>query len=176
MKKMAFSAALIFLLLAGLVAAMGVAGDEPEPPVEITVWLDGSYEVPQGEPVELRAGWASCNPGLVTAFTVASNWLMTLDGEQLLTTDDVDELWGPIQIFDPPPDFTEDCVGKGRPAWAEWRYVLSGLEVGTYELHTRVRLDHPVVDGADYDGDGRPDQQTPEGFIRDSEITITVIE
>lgn len=171
MKKTGFSVMLILLLLAGLVLVTGAAGDESTE-VVISVARNGSYTIQEGDIVVLRAGWGACSPGLVRAYIAASNWEVTLDSEPLLAPHDVDALWGPVEIIENPPPAWEACVGVGRPARAEWRYVLPGLESGTYVLDTRWWTDHPLIDGGDYNGDGRPDLFTPE--MHESVNTITV--
>ena len=172
MKKTKFSAVLSLLLLAGLVATMGVAGDEPEE-VVITVWNGAVYEIDKDDTVVIRAGWGACNPGLVHMFVNSVNFEVKLDDMVILTPGDVDELWGKVTIYDPQPDWPQ-CVGNGPRAYAEWRFEQGTLEPGSYELHTRWWLDHAVIDGGDYDGDGGPDKFTPEDWDNDSLITLHV--
>ena len=173
MKKMVFSVMVILLLLVGLVPATGAAGYESKE-VIVSAWQSRSYTISEGDTVSLQAAWGACSPGFVKTFIAASNWEVTLDGEPLLTPDDVDGLWSAMVIFESPPWFAEYCLGVGRPAAAQWRYILSGLEPGTHVLHTSMRLNHTLTDGCDSDGDGRPDLFTPEGYTRDSDNTITV--
>jgi len=61
------------------------------------------------------------------------------------------------------------------PAWAEWQYVLPELAPGVHQLDTRMWPDHSLIDGIDWDGDGRPDPFTPKGATRHTVITITVV-
>lgn len=171
MRKPVFSVMLILLLLAGLVVATGAAGSEE---VDVTVWFEGETIVEEGQVAVLRAGWAACSPGLVRAFISAINFEVTLNDAPLLSPEEVDGLWGTIDIYDEPPDFAEDCVGQGRPAHGQWRYVLDDLPSGTYEVHTSWWMDHLVIDGGDYDGDGKPDQFTPENFYGETVNTIIV--
>ena len=171
MKKTVFSVMLILLLLAGLVVATGAAGSEEEP---IDSWWDGVTTIGSDQVAVLRAGWGACNPGLVGALMAASNFEVTLDGEPILTPEDVDDLWGEVQIYETPPEFAETCMGKGRPAWAEWRYVLEELPIGTHTVNCQFWIDHTVVDGADRDGDGKLDKWTPDTFDGDTVNTITV--
>jgi hypothetical protein len=110
----------------------------------------------------------------VRVFIRASNFEQTLDDTLLLTPEDVDELWGAIEIYDTPPDFAEDCMGKGRPAVARWRYVLDALEPGEYKLRSRAWIDHALVDGADLEGEGKITVITPEMFYEDNVNTIIV--
>jgi hypothetical protein len=174
MRKPVFSVMLVLLLLAGLVVATGAAGDGPEE-VEILPWLDGeTYTIEPGQVGVIRYGWAACSPGLVRVFITASNFEQTLDDTLLLTPEDVDELWGAIEIYDTPPAFAEDCMGKGRPAVARWRYVLDALEPGEYKLRSRAWIDHALVDGADLEGEGKITVITPEMFYEDNVNTIIV--
>lgn len=171
--KSLFSVTLLLLLLAGLVAAAGVAGQEE---VVINLGRNGVYEVSPGQVAVLRAGWGACAPGLVRAYIKASNWTVTLDGEVILTPDDVDGLWGPVEVYDEPPAGYDACVGVGRPAHAEWRYILLPGEAAPgvpHVLQAQMRLGHIVIDGADLDGDGKPDKYTPEGTTIDSVNEIT---
>lgn len=177
MKKTVFSLLLVLLLLAGLAVATGAAGDEPQE-VPINVWSSGEHEIHPGQVGVIRYGWAACSSGLVRVFIAATNWEVTLvdaAGAEVLhlTPEDIGELWGEINIYEDPPPFAETCMGKGRPAWAEWRYTLTELEPGSYTLHTQWWLDHPLVDGADNDGDGKIDIFTPDIFDYSSLNIIT---
>ncbi|NIV35474.1 MAG: hypothetical protein GWN58_40295 [Anaerolineae bacterium] len=171
MKNTAFSVVLVLLLLAGLVIATGAAGAEEVP---ITLFWDGETTISEGQVAVLRAGWGACNPGLVGVFIAASNFEVTLDGQPLLSPEDVDALWGEAEIFEEPPPFAEDCMGKGRPASAEWRFVLDGLDPGVHEVTCQIWIDHTLVDGADNDGDGKIDKMTPENYYFDTLNTIIV--
>jgi hypothetical protein len=173
MKKTAFSVVLILLLLAGLVVNMGVAGDEPEQ-VVIALWLSSTYDVGPGQDVVLLYGWSACNRGLVHAFVNASNLEVALDGQVILTPQDVDQLWGKVSGYDPPVEWPE-CVAKGPPSKALVQYVLSGLEPGTHELHSSFWLNHPVVDGGDWDGDGKLDRYTPADYDGETVNYINVL-
>lgn len=171
MKKRTFLVMLVLLLLAGLVVASGAAGSEE---VNVSVWNGGEITIGEGQVAVIRAGWAACSPGLVRAFISAINFEVMLDAELLLSPKDVDGLWGTIEIYDEPPPGMSACVGKGLPAHSAWHYVLDGLTPGTYEVHTSWWMDHTVIDGGDYDGDGIPDRFGPENFFGESTNIITV--
>jgi hypothetical protein len=171
MRKPVFSVMLILLLLAGLVVATGAAGSEE---VNVTLWWDGETTIGEGQVAVLRAGWGACSPGLVRAFTTAINFEVMLDGEQLLMPEDVDDLWGAIEIYDDPPSPFEACLGKAPRARAQWRYVLDDLPAGTYEVRTWWWMHHTVTDGGDTDGDGKPDLFTPENFYGETVNTIII--
>lgn len=171
MKKTRFALALILLLVAGLAVPIGVAGDEPDP-VFIPVWIhNAEYHVYPEQVAVIGWGWAACNPGLVRMFVKAINFEVTFNDQGILTPADVDGLWSEVTLYDPQPDWPE-CVAGGPRAVARWRFELPTLEPGRYELRTWWWLDHPIIDGADYDGDGRPDQSTPEDFDNDTLIIV----
>lgn len=176
MRKPVFSVMLILLLLAGLVIATGAAGDEPEE-VRIYPHQDGvTYTIHPNQVGVIRYGWGACSPGLVRVYISASSFELTLDGQPFLGPEDVDKLWGAIEIYDTPPQFAESCMGKGRPAFAFWQYVLDALEPGVYELGSRLWIDHPLVDGSDLDGDGKIDVITPDAFYEETVNTIIILE
>jgi hypothetical protein len=161
MKRAAFSVALVLLLLAGLVVATGVAADEA--PVVVPLWRSATHEVGPDQDIVLLYGWSACNRGLVHAFVNASNLEVALDGVVILSPQDMEELWSPVMGYDPPVQWPE-CLAKGPPSKALIEYVLSGLEPGTYMLYASFWLNHPVVDGGDWDGDGKIDRYTPETY------------
>jgi hypothetical protein len=167
----------VLLLATLLISTVAVSADQP--PVEITLWsADWSpkyHEAGKDQTVILRAGWGACTPGWVYPFVWASNFEVTLDGALLLSPNQVDELWS-----DPAPasGLEAYCGYKQNPHSAEWRYQLdtSGLEPGIeYLIHTVVTLDHPVRDGADYDGDGKPDK-FPAGLYDESIHTLVILD
>ena len=171
------SAMLILLLLAGLVVATGAAGDEPEE-VRIYPSMDGfTYDILPGQVGVLRVGWAACSQGLVGVWIAASNYEVTLfdaetqDEIEHLTPEDVDVLWGPIELMSEP---MEACVGQSRNAYSLWHYPLDELGPGEYTLASSMWIDHTLIDGGDYDEDGRPDLFRPEEYYFDTVNTIIV--
>jgi hypothetical protein len=174
MRKSVFSLTLVLLLLAGLVVATGTAGAQPTE-VRIYPYEDGwTYDIYPGQVGVVWAGWAACSPGLVRTWIGASNHELTLDEVTILTPEDGDELWSAIEIFESPPPFAPYCVGTGRPAMANWQYVLDGLAPGVYSLGSRIWIDHPLIDGADFDGDRRPDLLTPEEWYWATVNTVII--
>ena len=171
MSKKTISLTLMTLLLAALTLSTATAQSEVEE-VRISPWLSGQeYVVGPGQVGVIRAGWAACTRGLVRVFINASNFELTLNGEPLLTPEQVDQLWGPIAPCETCPG---PCRGKQEPVSASWRYVLD-LPPGEYELHSTIWIDHPLIDGGDYDGDGAPDVFRPEDLYYDTLNTIVVL-
>ena len=76
----------------------------------------------------------------------------------------------------PVPPNEDVRLGNTKPMRASWQYPLTELGPGEYELHSRIWTDHPLIDGGDYDGDGKPDLFTPEDLYRDTLNTISVVE
>ena len=174
MNKALVAFVLTMLLLSGLVICSVAAGSEPVE-VIITPWRDGEvYIIGPGEVGVIRSGWGACTGGLVQAYIKASNYELALDDVLLLTPEQVDELWGPPEPFVPDPPYEDVCPGKTRPMRARWRHPLSGLAPGSYQLHSLIWTDHPLIDGGDYDGDGRPDLFQPEDLYYDTLNTIIV--
>jgi hypothetical protein len=178
MHRSTVSLALAMLLLATLLlSAVAVSADEE--PLVITLWSDdwaGEYHVAtQDQTVILRAGWGACTPGYVLPFVKASNWEVVFDGSVLLSPGDVAALWTkPL----PAEGLEAYCGYKRSPHSSEWRYELdtSGLTPGVeYKIETTVTLDRPVHDGADYDGNGKPDQ-FPAGLYDQSVHTLVILD
>lgn len=175
MNKALVSLALVMLLVAGLVISTAAVASEPEE-VIIVPWRDGvTYEIGPGQLGVIQSGWGACTGGLVQSYIKASNYELALDGVPLLTPEQVNELWGPMGPFVPAPPYEDACPGKAKPMRASWRYPLTGLGPGVYELHSLIWTDHPLIDGGDYDGDGRPDLFWPEDLYRDTLNTIIVV-
>lgn len=173
MNKTRLSVMLILLLLAGLVLATGAAGQEPAE-VFISPWLDGfTYNIDSDQVGVLRAGWLACSQGLVNVWIAASNYEVSLNSEMILTPEDVDALWGPIE-FSEDPEWEEYCVGKSRLAVAYWHYPLDELGPGEYIMESSIWIDHTLIDGGDLDEDGRPDIYRPEEYRFDTVNTIIV--
>ena len=176
MSKAFVSLAMIMLLVAGLVISTAAAASEPEE-VIITPWRDGNvYTIGPGQIGVIRSGWGACTKGLVRAYIKASNYELALNGAPLLTPEQVDELWGPMEPLDPAPPDENVCPGKTKPMRARWRYPLTDLVPGEYVLHTLIWVDHPLIDGGDYDGDGKPDLFIPHDLYYDTLNTIIIVE
>jgi hypothetical protein len=147
--------------------------------VPIIPWIpDQDWHIYPGDQGVVRSGWGACSPGLVKAWIRASNYVFTLEveGEQpflTLTPEEIDQLWGPIEPFVFSPDV---CVAGRKPSSAVWRYELGTLDAGRYVLRYSHWVDHQLIDGADYDGDGKPDMFTPASLQRVRAHTIIVHE
>jgi hypothetical protein len=170
MKRKVVLFMLVVLLLAVLLPVV-VAQEQEE--VVLSIWNDGMVTIEPEQVAVIRAGWGACNKGLVRAYMNASYHEVLLDGESLLTSDQVDDLWGQVQ---PSPVSYEFCIQEPKPHFAEWRYVLADLPPGEHELRSTITVTHPVHDGNDYDGDGKPDMFTPDNFYRETVNTIIVLE
>jgi hypothetical protein len=152
-----------------LLAVMGLSTSAAAPAAqEVLIFpytMHQTYVIGSGEVGVIQFDWVVCTRGLLRAFTRASNFELKLlqDGLpiRVVTPEDIDDLWDPIQLFDLPGP---GCRPGHKPAHTRWQYVLSGLPPGEYELRFRAWLDHPVTDGIDYDGDGAPDVIHPEDF------------
>jgi hypothetical protein len=169
---------LVFVLLAAVAATAAAAPPQPE---EVPIYLNtenAKYKIRPGQVGVIQWTWYACTAGLVNGFMEASNFdlrLLQEDGSPylVLTPEDVDELWGPIELFE---DAEGYCRGRPDYAGAAWRYRLTSLPVGRYELHADIWIDHPLTDGTDWDGDGTPDVLTPEFFSGQTVNFIRVME
>jgi hypothetical protein len=106
----------------------------------------------------VRTGWAACTKGLVRSYITAAHHDWYLDDVPLFSSpDEMVEHWGPIVPWVSPN--IEYCIaGNEKTASKVYiEYNLGTLEVGEYDLRAYHWLDHPVTDGYDADGDGRPD-------------------
>jgi hypothetical protein len=174
MRKASFAVLLSLLLLSGLVAATGVAGDG-NGEIIITPWKkDQTYHIHPGQIGVIESGWGACTAGLVRVYIKVSNYELALNGETILTPEQVDTLWGPIEHHEPDPGYEDVCNNKTAGFRASWRYALDGLQPGEYDLHSRIWIDHTLIDGGDYDGDGKPDLITPDSYYYDTHNTIVV--
>lgn len=160
----------LFALMALLLAALSPVSAAQEE-VPIPIFFDGRtfYVDEPGQVGRLHFGWVACNKGLTQAYINASYIEVYLDGELLLAPDQAHDLWEPIVPFLPS---MECCIQRSQSHAAPWHYVLAGLGPGEYELRSIIALTHPVADGCDVDGDGKPDLLTP--FHRETVNTIIV--
>lgn len=102
----------------------------------------------------LAAGWAACTRGLVNAWINASYYQWYLDDQPILSAEEAFNYWGAIEPRGPNPYC---LIGTGNIWGSSWRYSIGSLPVGTYEISLIYGTNHKILDGGDYDGDGRLD-------------------
>ena len=158
---------IILTLVAGVVVGLAAAatltillsspsvarGDEP---VEVSFRgcaEAGSQEVPVGAALNVSGGWVAHRPGLVRSFLSAADLSLSVDGTPISNAND---LYGPtIDVG--------DMDGDGDSEFGTfWTLTLGPLEAGeSYVVYMSLGLTHPIIDGGDYNGDGRPDRFGP---------------
>ena len=134
---------------------------------------DPEQVVYSDQTVIFELGWAACNRGLVQDFLNANYLAFILDGSPVVAPEEVNQYWGPIEKI-PAPPAAEACLGRTPVMlWRkQWSYQYGTLEAGDHTLQFILKLDHPVLDGGDYDGNGAPDLFA--GTLHDFEVTIHV--
>lgn len=138
------------------------------------LYWDDSQTVYSNQEIIFVMGWAACRKGLVQDYLTAVNFIFTLDGQPLFgSKSETNQFWGPVTQI-PAPAGADACVGKTpETIWrAGWEYSPGELPAGDHPVYFANRLDHPVVDGGDYDGDGSPDLFY--GITNEREFTIHV--
>ena len=140
----------------------------------VEIRMMGSYEVTvqAGDQVVLLSGWGACSDALVKLAIKAFNIEIWLNGEPLMTPDDNGPYWGPIELWYNPNNLTCVVPPNSEIVVSYWRYALEPLDPGTYEIHFVYSLDHPIIDGGDWDGDGKLDKYS--GVRQDNIITLHV--
>ena len=159
------------VLLASLAFAT-VATEAQDGTYEILLRDNGYHVVPAGQTITLHGRWGACSPGLVTAYITGSHTDVTLDGEPLLSPEQIDRLWGPVTV-----QRTDDACLIGDTIYiSHWYYELT-LEPRAvpYVLHTEFFLDHPLRDGGDWDGDGKMDL-FPAGLLRVTDNQVQILD
>jgi hypothetical protein len=168
MKKLVVISLLLCLAFA-LPPATGFAqsGDDS---VVINPYQQDYVTVSTNDDLILGFGWAACTPGLVQAYITAAHYQWTLDGDPIFSGEETAQYFGPIY----PLGACHWClIGNGTGWMSSFRYSIGTLTPGTYEIRLLHRLDHPVIDGADLDGDGRLDRR--EGEVEYA-VTVHVVE
>jgi len=176
--------ALMAATLLALTVALPVRAAAPVGPVY--PFHPGQYDgttVEVGQTLLLGNHWGGCVPGLVTEYTRASAHAWSINGEPLATPADwthaiaVD--WNPHPWVPGGPDMSA-CVSQVAARtttygfWAFWQYPVVFSAPGDYVVRLVSTLARPVLDGGDYDGDGRPDIFGRD-WLSDSSITIHVV-
>ena len=100
-------------------------------------------------PVVLRFGWATDTPEQVADFLGSVELVVTLDGQLLRNTGDS---WSEIE-----EDRDSDEDGD-MDYHTLWLYPVGVLSPGTHLVESEMRLQWPVTDGFDSDGDGVADE------------------
>jgi len=133
--------------------------------------FDDHCWVEPGEELVIRHGWLTCRRGLVKAFLMAiEEQEYTLNGVPLWGTQEASQYWGPIQEEWTPR--LEFCMGHPSTGYRTyWEHELD-LDPGVHVLHLTLLLRHPIIDGGDWDEDGRPDLFS--GQLHDDTVVIHV--
>lgn len=156
-----------------LTSSMALAQSADDVVVINPIRWDPAKTVYSDQTIIFDLGWAACNRGLVQNFLNANYLAFILDGSPVVSSEEVNQYWGPIQQI-PAPPAAEACVGKTpEKLWrAKWDYQYGTLEAGDHTLRFILKVDHPVLDGGDYDGNGAPDLFN--GTLHDFELIIHV--
>jgi hypothetical protein len=125
--------------------------------------------------IVLYHGWGACTRGLVQAYLSAVHTEMSFDEGPLYIADGRDQYWGSITKM-PDGYWVPSCIAGNQKTSSAvyWEYPLGVLSAGEYEVYYTQYLDHPVIDGADYDGDGSLDRWA--GVLVERSFTIIVSE
>ena len=104
------------------------------------------------------------------AYLSAAHLQWSLDSNPILSDEETVQYFGPIYRFGP----ADWCLIGNGTLWAShWRYSIGTLPPGTYEIKLLHWLDHPVIDGGDWNGDVRLDFFEGE---REETVTVHVVE
>ncbi len=162
----------VAFIVLGLIFATTLTAQAQET-VEITLHnAPDIVYVQTGDNIILRTGWAACTYGLVRSFQNAANYKLMLDETVLVSPENDNAYFTPIE---PADVTTHACIAAPNGqnlSKTDWRYPLGQLEAGTYEIYAHVWLDHRIIDGGDYDGDGHVDFM--EGTLFERTITLIV--
>jgi hypothetical protein len=126
--------------------------------------------------IVLYHGWGACTRGLVQAYLSAVYTGLSIDDGALYIADGRDQYWGSITKM-PDGYWVSTCIAGNQKTSSAvyWEYPLGNLTPGEeYEVYYYQWLDHRIIDGADYNGDGRLDSW--EGLISQRTFTIIVSE
>ena len=124
-----------------------------------------------GQEVMFHSGWAACAPGMVLAFENAAT-LNMYDNDVPIDVETWD--WSPIEKGLIDPSGQANCVvGDKVHLWSStWYSPELTFETGTHVIHFYYYLSHQLVDGGDYNGDGKIDFY--EGVIIENTFRIVV--
>jgi hypothetical protein len=117
-------------------------------PVEVPLTAP-EESVAANTPVVLRIGWITDAVEQIADFLGSVELVVTLDGQPLRNTGDH---WSEIEeAGDADEDGDMDYL-------TIWRYPVGVLNPGTHRVESEMRLQRPVTDGCDADGDGVADE------------------
>ena len=170
-----FVAAALLVCIATVMASVSAMAQAEDVLVIPYIW-DPATTVYSDQNIVLGAGWGTCRRGQALGFLTATNISWSLEGGTIdQASGDTNNYWG-APYLRPVMLPGELCLGDPieNGWWTDWRYQLGQLPAGVYTLHFSWWLDHPVIDGADLDGDGRPDVY--EGIVVEVETDIQVLD
>jgi len=117
-------------------------------PVEVSITAQ-EESVAANTPVVLGVGWVTDAVEQIADFLGSVELVVTLDGQPLRNTGGH---WSEIrEAGDADEDGDTDYLTL-------WRYPIGVLSPGTHRVESEMRLQRPVTDGCDSDGDGVADE------------------
>jgi hypothetical protein len=117
-------------------------------PVEVSITAQ-EESVAADTPVVLGVGWIADAVEQIADFLGSVELVVTLDGQPLQNTGDH---WSETEeAGDADEDGDMDYLTL-------WRYPVGVLSPGTHRVESKMRLQRPVTDGCDSDGDGVADE------------------
>jgi hypothetical protein len=126
--------------------------------------------VREDQTVILGARWGACTRGLAQAWSRNANVHYQIDGNPLLaSTRDGRAYWTRPQAV---ARGETGCVnGSSIIRFVFWRYEYGTMAPGPHEVYIHYWIGHQLVDGGDWDGDGRVDHYPDWGL----EVPFTII-
>lgn len=117
----------------------------------------------------LAQRWGACTPGLIKAWINASTYEWYLNDIPISIAGDQDNYWSPIEFGGSSPN----CLAGPGTGWnSYWRYSIGSLPEDTYKIRLTISSHHKMIDGGDYDGDGKLDF----GYGLSCDVTLHVVE
>ena len=117
-------------------------------PVDISLAAEEKW-VPANTRIVLTFGWVTDTPEQVADFLGSVELVVSLD-EELVR--DTGNYWSEIK------EYGDHDADGDMDYHAEWLYPVGVLSPGTHRVETEMRLQWPVTDGFDSDGDGGSDE------------------
>jgi hypothetical protein len=165
-----FSVIFVVLFLAALIFASAGSVGASSHEVRIFPFFDGqTRELQAGEVAVIHWGWAAFGHGMTEHFSNRVKIDFTLQGPSTdLSVGNVEarSYWGPVEAH----SFTCEGNHPDQGYVRFWDYYFGPLAPGTYTLHYSTAINGTVLDGCDYNGDGKMDPG--EGYSTDATITI----